>query len=62
MEAVASSGILPGEPGELALSIQGMRNILVHGYAEVRHDLIYEAIRRDLDGLERILAILWAEA
>ena len=62
MEALVRAGIIPRDLAETALAVPGMRNILVHGYAEVRHDLIYEALHRDLDKLERILAILWEEA
>lgn len=62
VESLVKAGVIPRELAELAMSIPGMRNILVHGYAEVRHDIIYEALREELEGLERILAILWREA
>ncbi len=39
-----------------------MRNILVHGYIDIRHDLLYEALRSDLEGLERLLLTLAEEA
>ena len=62
MEALVKAGIIPRELASLSLSVPGMRNILVHGYAEIRHDLIYESLREDLDGLERLLLTLWEEA
>lgn len=62
MESLLNEGILPGELRGLALAIPGMRNILVHGYAGIRHDLIYESLRRDLSSLARILSILWHKA
>ncbi len=39
-----------------------MRNILVHGYAEIRHDILYETLRSDLEALRRLLLVLWEEA
>ncbi|BES82860.1 type VII toxin-antitoxin system HepT family RNase toxin [Pyrodictium abyssi] len=62
VEALVASGLVPEELRSLALSAAGMRNILVHGYAEVRHDIIYEVLRHDLDRLERLLDTLWREA
>ena len=59
MESLLNNKIIPAELGSLARAIPGMRNILVRGYAEIRHDLIYEALRRELSGLARILSILW---
>ncbi len=44
------------------MSIPGMRNLLVHGYAEIRHDIVYEVLREDLDRLREILHVLWREA
>ena len=62
IKALVANGIVPAELRDLALLAAGMRNILVHGYAEVRHDVIHEVLRRDLDKLERLLIILWREA
>ena len=53
---------MPGEYRDLALSIPGMRNILVHGYADVRHDLLYEALQTELDRLGELLLHLYSEA
>jgi uncharacterized protein YutE (UPF0331/DUF86 family) len=39
-----------------------MRDILVHDYAEVRHDLIYSALKEDLERLWLILEALHKEA
>ena len=61
MKAVIVSGVIPKELVKLALAVPGMRNILVHGYAE-RHDIIYEVLQRELDKLEELLNILWREA
>ncbi|HIP85045.1 MAG TPA: DUF86 domain-containing protein, partial [Pyrodictium sp.] len=38
------------------------RNMLVHGYAEIRYDIIYEVLQHELDKLEELLNILWREA
>ena len=62
MEALVGANIVPGELRSLALAVPGMRNILVHGYAEVRHDLVYEALKTELDQLARLLEPLWREA
>ncbi len=62
LEALIANGVIPGDLKSLALSIAGMRNILVHGYAEVRHDIVYEVLRQDLDKLEKLLNTLWREA
>lgn len=62
MDSLLRNKIIPAELSGLARAIPGMRNILVHGYAEIRHDLIYEALRRDLGDLARILSILWRKA
>ena len=61
MKAVIVGGVIPKELVKLALAVPGMRNILVHGYAE-RHDIIYEVLQRELDKLEELLNILWREA
>lgn len=62
MEALVENNIIPREMAGLARSVAGMRNILVHGYAEIRHDIIYDTIREDLDSLEKLLACLAKEA
>ncbi len=62
VEAVISAGLVPQELKELARSIPGMRNILVHGYAEIRHDILYETLRSELEALGRLLLVLWEEA
>ncbi len=54
MEALVGAGLIPRELRGLALAAPGTRNILVHGYAEVRHDLVYETLRNDLDSLARL--------
>ena len=62
MKSLVENGIVPRELAGLALAAAGMRNILVHGYAEIRHDIIYETIREDLNKLEKLLAVLAEEA
>jgi uncharacterized protein YutE (UPF0331/DUF86 family) len=62
VEAVIEAGVVPGELSGLARAIPGMRNILVHGYAEIRHDIIYETLKNELDALTRILDALAEEA
>ncbi|NOZ88373.1 MAG: DUF86 domain-containing protein [Crenarchaeota archaeon] len=62
VEAVIALGVVPTELRPLARAVPGMRNILVHGYADIRHDLLYEALRGDLEGLERLLLTLAEEA
>lgn len=61
MEALISSRKIPVKLARLAYSVAGMRNILVHGYAEVRHDLLYNSIRNELDLLAGLLNTLLAE-
>ncbi len=62
MESLVRSKLIEPELSKLALQVPGMRNILVHGYAEVRHDTIYETLRRDLGSLARLLKHLEEEA
>jgi len=62
MEALVREGLIPDEYEDLALSIPGMRNILVHGYADIRHDLLYETLRGELDKLGDLLLHLYTEA
>ena len=62
VEAVVRAGVVPEELASLAAAVPGMRNILVHGYAEVRHDIVYRVLREELGRLERLLLALWAEA
>jgi len=62
IDSVISEGLIPRQLERLARAVPGMRNILVHGYAEVRHDLIYSALKEDLEGLWLILESLHREA
>ncbi len=62
VRSLIESRIIPSSFEKLALSIPGMRNILVHGYAEIRHDIVYETIRVELDRLAQLLQILLSEA
>ncbi len=62
VKAIVAQGIITGRDAEVLQSIPGMRNILVHGYAEVRHDIIYDTLRNELSVLQRILEKLWRKA
>ena len=62
VDLLISAKIIPNHLIDLAKSIPGMRNILVHGYAEVRHDLIYNSIRKELSMLAQLLELLINEA
>jgi len=62
VRSLVESGVIPAEFRQIALSAPGMRNILVHGYAEIRHDLIYRVLRTELDSLAQLLELLRSEA
>ncbi len=62
IDAIVEYFGLEEEMARLAESIPGMRNILVHGYTRIRHDLIYDTVRTRLDDLEELLLMLWREA
>ena len=62
IEGLIRINIIPKELTNLARGIPGMRNVLVHGYAEIRHDLIYQLIKEELEGLVSIFNILLKEA
>ena len=62
VKALIDNKVVPPQLHHLALAMPGMKNILVHGYADVRHDIIYETIRNDLDRLEELLHLLWRKA
>lgn len=62
IRSIVEAGIVPAELRKLVLSIPGMRNVLVHGYAEIRHDVIYEVLRTELDNLAQLLRLLWTKA
>jgi len=62
VKALIESGVVPKRLRRIAIAVPGMRNILVHGYAEVRHDIIYETLRTELDELGALLEALVREA
>jgi uncharacterized protein with HEPN domain len=41
--------------------IVGLRNILIHGYAVVKHDLIWRSVREDLSQLRATVDVLLKE-
>jgi uncharacterized protein with HEPN domain len=41
--------------------IVGLRNILIHGYAVVKHDLIWRSVREDLSQLRATVDVLFKE-
>ena len=58
MEAITSTEIISNELRDVALAIPGLRNVLVHCYADVRHDLIHRLLREELDKLASIFETL----
>ncbi|CCC82568.1 HepT-like ribonuclease domain-containing protein [Thermoproteus tenax] len=50
--------LIPPELRPIAKGISGMRNILVYGYADVRQDLLYEAMREELGSPEAVFDVL----
>ena len=62
VKALIESGVVPKRLRRIAIAVPGMRNILVHGYAEVRHDIIYETLRTEFDELGALLEALVREA
>ena len=62
IEGLIKIGIIPKELEPLARGIPGMRNVLVHGYAEIRHDLIYQTIKYELNDLVKIFNAILKEA
>ena len=59
---MARAGYIPRGLLDLALAVPGMRNILVHGYAEVDHEIVYDVLTGELEGLARLLHALWLAA
>lgn len=45
---------------EKLVSMAGMRNVLVHDYAEVNRDLVYKAIKNDLGDFREFVAQIQA--
>ncbi|UXD22657.1 hypothetical protein IPA_07100 [Ignicoccus pacificus DSM 13166] len=62
VEGLIRIGVIPAELGYLARGIPGMRNVLVHGYAEIRHDIVYQLLKDELGDLVRIFERILKEA
>ena len=62
MESLVANKVIPPELSQLALQVPGMRNLLVHGYAEIRHDIIYEALKKELKKLAMLVKELETKA
>jgi uncharacterized protein YutE (UPF0331/DUF86 family) len=62
VQTLIEENIIPKELARLALSVPGMRNILVHGYADVKPEIVYETITADLPDLEKLLNLLYTKA
>lgn len=54
---LASHGVLTPEEGNKLSSMAGLRNVLVHIYAEVDHEMLYSLLRRveEMDEIMRKL-------
>ena len=53
MEVLREEGILDDDLAERLKGWMGFRNVLVHFYLEIDHNLSYDAIRNDLGDLEQ---------
>jgi len=62
IQALLNENIIPRELANIALGIPGLREILVHIYAEVRHDVIHSVLVNELDDIVRIFEILARKA
>jgi len=62
IQALLNENIIPKDLATIALGIPGLRNILVHVYSEVRHDVIYSILVNELDDIVRMFEILAREA
>ena len=49
---LAENGILPDDLAKKLSGAVGLRNRLVHVYADIDHEVIYEVLQRDLGDLE----------
>lgn len=61
MEVLREEGVLDADLAERLKRWMGLRNVLVHLYLEIDHGRIHDAIREDLNDLERFasLAARW---
>lgn len=51
---LAENGVISRELSEKLARAAGLRNRLVHGYADVDHEAIYGVLQQDLGDLERL--------
>ncbi len=52
---LAEAGILSDESLKFLVPMAGTRNVLVHGYDKVEDSVIYEVMKRHLDGFNSFL-------
>jgi len=53
IEALVDAGIVTPETGTKLADAVGLRNLLVHRYGDVDHDLIYDVLESDLQWFDR---------
>ncbi len=58
MRTLISEGIIPKNYSRLAIAMPGLRNILVHMYADINYKILYDIIVNELNEVEKILNIL----
>lgn len=58
IEVLAEEGLLDQELSERLQEWMGLRNVLVHLYLEIDHDVIYETIEKDLEDLDAFAAYM----
>jgi len=58
MRTLISEGIIPKNYSRLAIAMPGLRNILVHMYADINYRILYDIIVNELNEVEKILNIL----
>lgn len=57
---LAEAGVVSRELGERLARAAGLRNRLVHAYADIDHAIIYDILRTELGELERYAAAIGA--
>ncbi len=56
LPALAEAGVIRPQTAAELSNIAGFRNILVHDYAKIDHQRVYEFLKSKLDGLRRFAA------
>jgi uncharacterized protein YutE (UPF0331/DUF86 family) len=55
IQVLASHKLIPQRLAKTLTSMAGMRNVLVHEYLEVDHNVLYSAMTRQLDDFEKFI-------